>query len=170
MALTQSQGIPFDQLPYQCFQEARKILIADRQEKLAKIELMRSRIARVVKSEPADEREEQFKQKRLKSMREELEHLKILADSNDPNVKRRFEDGKGEKAYKIQASIDVLTNLIGDMAKPIYRFLADRKWREYKRKIMVQRITQMNVVPDVVPTCDPVLHGGRHEADAALFG
>lgn len=46
---------------------------------------------------------------------------------------------------------------IGDMSKPIYRFLADRKWREYRRKILVQRITQMKVVPDVLPHCEPVV-------------
>ena len=43
------------------------------------------------------------------------------------------------------------------MTKPIYRFLADRKWREYRRKVLVQRITQLKVVPDVVPNCDPIL-------------
>lgn len=43
------------------------------------------------------------------------------------------------------------------MSKPIYRFLADRKWREYRRKILVQRITQMKVIPDVLPHCDPVV-------------
>jgi large subunit ribosomal protein L35 len=43
------------------------------------------------------------------------------------------------------------------MGKPIYRFLADRKWREYRRKILVQRITQMNVIPDVLPHIDPVV-------------
>jgi large subunit ribosomal protein L35 len=43
------------------------------------------------------------------------------------------------------------------MNKPIYRYLADRKWRDYPRKILVQRITQMNVVPDVIPICDPIL-------------
>lgn len=46
---------------------------------------------------------------------------------------------------------------LGDMSKPIYRFLADRKWREYRRKILVQRITQMKVIPDVLPHCDPVV-------------
>lgn len=43
------------------------------------------------------------------------------------------------------------------MNKPIYRYLAERKWREYRRQIQIQRITQMNVVPDVIPNCDPVL-------------
>ncbi|EXJ84278.1 hypothetical protein A1O3_04945 [Capronia epimyces CBS 606.96] len=140
MALAQSPRIPFEQLPYQCFQEARKILIEDREEKLRKIEIERARIARVREADPSTFRGgEAFKQKRLASMEAELERLKILADINDPSVKRRFEDGKG------------------DMNKPIYRYLAERKWREYPRKVLVQRITQMKVVPDVVPNVDPIL-------------
>lgn len=43
------------------------------------------------------------------------------------------------------------------MNKPIYRYLADRKWREYDRKVLMQRLTQMKVVPDVLPTIDPIL-------------
>ena len=43
------------------------------------------------------------------------------------------------------------------MNKPIYRYLADRQWREYKRKLLVQRITQMDVVPDVLPAIDPTV-------------
>ncbi|KAK5085317.1 mitochondrial 54S ribosomal protein YmL35 [Lithohypha guttulata] len=141
MAIAQSQGVLFDQLPFQCFQEARKVLIEDRQEKLQQIQTMRDRIARLQQSDgnALHRGGEQYKQKRLESMRTELEHLKILADVNDPNVKRRFEDGKG------------------DMSKPIYRFLADRKWRDYVQKILIQRITQMKVVPDVVPHCDPIV-------------
>lgn len=46
--------------------------------------------------------------------------------------------------------------LLGDMNRPIYRYLADKKWREYQRPLLVQRITQMNVVPDVLPFIDPV--------------
>jgi large subunit ribosomal protein L35 len=45
---------------------------------------------------------------------------------------------------------------VGDMNKPIYRFLAERKWRAYKRKVLMQRITTMNVIPDVLPHIDPV--------------
>ena len=39
----------------------------------------------------------------------------------------------------------------GDMNKPIYRYLAKRKWEEYKKKIQVQRVQQMKVYPDVLP-------------------
>lgn len=41
------------------------------------------------------------------------------------------------------------------MTKPIYRHLARLKWESYKRKLMMQRITQMHVVPDVYPAIDP---------------
>ena len=41
------------------------------------------------------------------------------------------------------------------MNRPIYRYLADRQWREYKRPLMMQRITQMSIVPDVLPHLDP---------------
>lgn len=37
------------------------------------------------------------------------------------------------------------------MNKPIYRFLAKRKWEEYKKKVQVQRVEQMKVDPDVLP-------------------
>ena len=43
------------------------------------------------------------------------------------------------------------------MNKPIYRFLSDKKWRSYKRKILMQRIEQMNIVPDVLDAIDPVV-------------
>ena len=43
------------------------------------------------------------------------------------------------------------------MNKPIYRHLADTTWRSHKRKILMQRITQMTVIPDVLPSIDPVV-------------
>lgn len=59
------------------------------------------------------------------------------------------------------------------MSKPIYRYLADRKWREYRRKILVQRITQMKVIPDVLPHCDPIvdtkLYFGRNMVQPGEF-
>lgn len=94
-ALQGSTNIPFEQLPYQCFQEARKILQADREEKLQQIEVERARIARLQAQDPAVSGGETEKHRRLKSMRKYLEELKILADINDPVIKKRFEDGEG---------------------------------------------------------------------------
>lgn len=41
------------------------------------------------------------------------------------------------------------------MNKPVYRHLADQKWRSYERKVVEQRFTQMFVIPDILPTFDP---------------
>ncbi|QDS76228.1 hypothetical protein FKW77_008727 [Venturia effusa] len=132
-------NIPFEQLPYQCFQDARQVLAQDREEKVKLIEDMRAKIAKLVAKDDAACGGKDRKKIMLDSMKRELERYKILADINDPMVKKKFEDGEG------------------DMSFPVYRFLAERKWREMKRKILVQRITQMSVIPDVYPFADPVL-------------
>ncbi|KAH8801691.1 putative 54S ribosomal protein L35, mitochondrial [Xylogone sp. PMI_703] len=137
-ALRTSQNIPFEQLPYQCFQEARKVLAEDREEKIKAIETERLRIATTMARDAATFKGgEQQKQNQLDSMQRHLERLKILADINDPVIKKLFEDGQG------------------DMNKPIYRYLADRKWRSYQRLLILQRINQLNVIPDVLPHFEP---------------
>lgn len=95
VALNITPGIPFEQLPYQCFQDARKVLQEDRQEKLAEIQKQRERI-RALEAKEVGVQNEQFKNHKLKSMRRRLEETKIKADINDPVVKKKFEDGLGE--------------------------------------------------------------------------
>jgi large subunit ribosomal protein L35 len=95
MAISTSADIPFEQLPYQCFQEARKVLAKSREEKVKAVELQRGRITRLLEQDPAVSGGEAAKQIRLTSMRKQLEELKISADINDPMVKKRFEDGLG---------------------------------------------------------------------------
>jgi large subunit ribosomal protein L35 len=92
--LKQTQNIPFEQLPFQCFQEARKVLQEDRKEKLEEIKMQRERIERLEAEQVAPQNEGN-KNHRLRSMRERLEHTKILADINDPIVKKTFEDKQG---------------------------------------------------------------------------
>lgn len=94
-ALKSSANIPFEQLPYQCFQEARKVLQADREEKLEMIAKERLRIKRLEAQDASISGGESQKQTRLDSLRRHLEYLKIQADINDPLIKKRFEDGEG---------------------------------------------------------------------------
>lgn len=95
-ALATTGNVPFEQLPYQCFQEARKILAQDREEKVAKIVAETAKIKRLEATDASVYRGgEAYKQRRLESLRKYVEELKILADINDPMVKRRFEDGQG---------------------------------------------------------------------------
>ncbi|TWU74867.1 hypothetical protein ED733_002503 [Metarhizium rileyi] len=138
VALRTTHNIPFEQLPYQAFQEARKILAADREDKLAKIRAELEKIARLEAKEPTEVKGGQkMKEIKLASLRREVERLKLLADANDPLVKKRFEDG------------------LGDMNKPIYRALAEKKWRSYDHRLITQRIEQFNIVPDVLPKLEP---------------
>jgi large subunit ribosomal protein L35 len=94
-ALQNAVEVPFEQLPYQCFQEARKYLLEDRQEKIKNIETQQLRIKNLVQQDPAVSGGPQAKEHRLRSMRKYLNELVILADINDPVVKRKFEDGQG---------------------------------------------------------------------------
>ena len=94
-ALKSSDNVPFEQMPYQCFQEARKVLQEDREIKLAQIAEMRKRIVRW-QNMPADQcGGEVAKKGKLVRMHKHLEDLKVLADINDPMIKKRFEDGMG---------------------------------------------------------------------------
>ncbi|KAK7188109.1 hypothetical protein DPSP01_001649 [Paraphaeosphaeria sporulosa] len=133
-----AEQIPFEQLPYQCFQEARKVLLADREEKLKDIKTQIMRIENLKAQDPAVSGGEAKKATRLRSMQNHLNDLIVLADINDPMVKKKFEDGEG------------------DMNKPIYRYLADQKWRKWKRLVLEQRVEQFNLVPDLLPALDPI--------------
>lgn len=42
------------------------------------------------------------------------------------------------------------------MNRPIYRFLANKEWCSQRRLLLMQRITQMHIVPDILPHLDPV--------------
>ncbi|KAH6625234.1 phosphatidylethanolamine-binding protein [Boeremia exigua] len=131
-AIRKTEEVPFEQLPYQCFQEARAVLQEDRLEKLKEIKTQQQRMQAVAASKAS----EQSKRDSIARMQSHMNDLIIAADINDPIVKRKFEDGQG------------------DMNKPIYRHLADRKWREVKRKVLEQRVTQLNIVPDLLGSLD----------------
>ena len=74
----------------------------DRAAKIAQIVKETEKI-KLLEARDASEFEggEAAKQTRIKSLRNYVEELKILADINDPEVKRRFEDGRG--AYMTSA-------------------------------------------------------------------
>jgi large subunit ribosomal protein L35 len=155
-ALKSSDNIPFEKLPYQCFQEALKVLKKDREEKIEQIKTERLRISNLEAQDVSTiNGGEARRQSRLDSMRRHLEYLKIQADINDPLIKKRFEDGEGMQ-HQLLFRLYFNTNVhLGDMSKPIYRYIAERKWREYQRLIIVQRINQLGLVPDVLPHFEP---------------
>ena len=106
IAMRTTTNIPFEQMPYQAFQEARNILAADREEKLSKIQTELDKITRLESKDAADVKGGQaMKDVKLASLRREVEKLKILADSNDPLVKKTFEDGLGMLTPSLTACV-----------------------------------------------------------------
>lgn len=94
-ALQGSENIPFELLPYQCFQEARKVLQADRDGKLKDITREQARVDRLRALSDEEAGGANVKKSKLGAMEKHLENLKVWADINDPVVKRKFEDGQG---------------------------------------------------------------------------
>lgn len=96
VAIRTTTDVPFEHLPYQAFQEARKILAADRELKL---EAMRKTEKKLDNMEQIDANAvkggQYMKDQKIASLRRHVEELKILADVNDPVVKKRYEDGLG---------------------------------------------------------------------------
>ena len=72
-----------------------------RNEKLEEIRVQKERIEKL-KAAAVAPQDEDKKERRLASMRRTLEENIILADINDPLVKKRFEDGQGR--LQIQAA------------------------------------------------------------------
>ena len=95
LQLRDPDHLPFEQMPYQCFQEARKVLAVDREEKLAQIADMRIRIGKVMEKPAEAMGGDYVKKGKLVRMQKYLEELKVMADINDPLIKKRFEDGMG---------------------------------------------------------------------------
>jgi large subunit ribosomal protein L35 len=101
-SVRQTPEVPFEQLPYQCFQEARKILLEDRQEKLKQIDTQTLRLRKLLAQDPAVSGGQAAKETRIRSMRNYINELVILADINDPIVKKKFEDGQGRRCNYVE--------------------------------------------------------------------
>ena len=95
-ALRTSLGLPFLEMPYQCFQEALQVIAQDREAKVAKIKATSTKIQKLEASDGSQFKNGvAMKELKLKDLRNYLEELKILADINSPVVKKKFEDGLG---------------------------------------------------------------------------
>ncbi|KAI0757573.1 PEBP-like protein [Daedaleopsis nitida] len=74
----------------------------------------------------------------LERMRERLGILEIQAEANLPDVRWKARNG------------------MADMSKPIYSHLVEQRWREEgDLDLLMERMYQMNVVPDMLPELRP---------------
>ncbi|CAG7852372.1 SubName: Full=Related to MRPL35-mitochondrial ribosomal protein, large subunit {ECO:0000313/EMBL:CCA68605.1} [Serendipita indica DSM 11827] len=85
-----------------------------------------------------------------------MQELEVFSELNRPETLWAFEQGKG------------------DMSKPVFRHLAERRWRdEGKLDHLMQRIHTMNIVPDLVgdihPSVDLDVVVGDGSIEAGVF-
>lgn len=71
---------------------------------------------------------------------EKIENLLFEAEKYNPEVLYNFEN----------YSEDIL-----DKSHPVYRSLMKQKWVGYDQMLLMQRLEQLHVIPDTLPTLDP---------------
>jgi large subunit ribosomal protein L35 len=86
-ALASSPGIPFEQLPYQCFQEALKIVAEERAETVKKLEHELEKIGRMQKLVDEGGPNTAKRQAKIRDMTKYVNDLTIQADIHDPRIK-----------------------------------------------------------------------------------
>ncbi|KAG5440717.1 hypothetical protein PCK2_000153 [Pneumocystis canis] len=132
------------------YDEALEIIKADRLEKLKKIKRIQHKIERKMKSPDSENKKAQ-----LIDLKKYLNQLEILADINNPEIQWRFKNN------------DV------DMTLPVYRYLAEQQWRKKPYHLLMQRIEQMYVIPDVYerfkPTAEIIIRFENKELEPGNF-
>ncbi|CCJ29507.1 unnamed protein product [Pneumocystis jirovecii] len=132
------------------YDEALKIIEADRLEKLEKIKKTESKIEYKIKYSNTKDKEAQ-----LTNLKKYLNQLKILADINVPEIRWRFKNN------------DV------DMTIPVYRYLTEQKWMKKPYHLLMQRVEQMYVIPDAYgrfkPTAEILLRFNNEELEPGKF-
>ncbi|CUS09731.1 unnamed protein product [Tuber aestivum] len=123
-----------ESMPFQTYQLALGIIYKDRQEKLERIAQEREKMKKLIKYKGLTHDD-----RRIISMKQQIEKWGIYADANNPRVKYNFDCG-----------------IVGT-SKPIYLHLLNRKWRKRNRPILMQRLETMHVIPDVLPNIDPIV-------------
>lgn len=80
----------------------------------------------------------QTKEQELEGKRQHLEILEIQSEVNLPSVRFAVESGHA------------------DLTRPSHRKMVETKWRnEGDLDLLMERVSQMNIVPDVIPTFHP---------------
>ncbi|CAI2181742.1 19973_t:CDS:2, partial [Funneliformis geosporum] len=116
------------------YDEALKYIYEDKAHKYKKIKYIETQIGRMSKAEQSEVRDQE-----LNKLLKMKYNLQVLAEVNDPEVRWNFKNGKI------------------DMSIPVYRHLREKHWKRAPLSKLMERITQMYVVPDVFPTLEPTI-------------
>ncbi|KAI8342593.1 phosphatidylethanolamine-binding protein [Chlamydoabsidia padenii] len=104
--------------------EALKLIQTDKAERLEMLSRVEKEITRIAKDTTS--------KASLAALNALKFDLQVKSELNDPQVRSNFENN---------------TNV--DLSRPVYRYLAQRQFAKQPRSKLLERITQMNVIPDV---------------------
>ncbi|ORZ07666.1 phosphatidylethanolamine-binding protein, partial [Absidia repens] len=106
------------------YEEALKLIQVDKTERLEMLSRVEKEIARVTKGKSL--------LAQLAALNTLKFDLQVKSELNDPQVRSNFDNN---------------TNV--DMSRPVYRYLTKRRFEKQPRSKLLERLTQMSVVPDV---------------------
>ncbi|CAG8481535.1 12898_t:CDS:2 [Acaulospora colombiana] len=116
------------------YDEALKYILEDKAKKHQQIKEIEEKIKQISQNGRLDG------EKTIGELEKEKYVLGIRAEANDPEVRWNFEHGRI------------------DMSRPVYRFLREKKWKNGYLQHLMERVSQMYVVPDVFPELvDPTI-------------
>lgn len=109
----------------EAFPLAHEIVKAYQADQYKKIEELQKKLETTTKS------------KDIKVIKKQITKASIKAEIDNPEVKYNFKIG------------------YADFNEPVYRHLAEQKWKDYDLLILMQRLETLKVIPDTMPTLEP---------------
>lgn len=84
--------------------------------------------------------------------------LETATEDKKAGIFQRIENVKlAAERFNPEVLYNVLTNAeqAQDLSQPIYRAFAKKKWMEHDRMLTMQRMEQLHMIPDTLPTVNP---------------
>lgn len=116
------------------FKEAYQILEEDATKKSSQLESLQKQLQDI---EDPNNKKSKLK---IRTLTNQIENLKIQTEVKNPEVLYNIECNSSEEL---------------DMTQPIYRKLLKEKWKDHDLMLLMQRLEQLHVIPDTLPTLDP---------------
>ncbi|KAL1914449.1 uncharacterized protein VTP21DRAFT_8901 [Calcarisporiella thermophila] len=115
------------------YDEALNVIAADRDERIEKLGHILKEIEVLNKDSLS-----QDDASKLEELEKEKYKLEVFSEINNPEVQWNFKNG------------------FVDMSKPVYRYMWEKHWQKEPMAKLMERITQMRVIPDLVhPSVTP---------------
>ncbi|KAG0300617.1 hypothetical protein BGZ98_009042 [Dissophora globulifera] len=117
------------------YDEALKIIAEDKVRRLADVKRLQAVLAEQLKAAPSATRDAQ-----IAELEENIFKQEAFASINDPEIQWRFKNGQV------------------DMSKAVFRYMKSKQFQRETLPVIQQRITQMYVTPDLLPSFTPTLN------------